>query len=297
MLESLTSNLKYVHIWRYYSRLRSAKQLKGQINAFAKKSNLQSQEVLQIYIFERIIDRLSKSQYSSKFIIKGGFLISSMIGISERTTMDIDTTVTGITMNENEIKHVIKEILNIDVNDGFIFIFDYIEAIREKDDYNNYRIHIIAKFGKINNPMKIDITTGDSITPAAINYSYKSILDNYTIPIMAYNLESIIAEKYETIIRRNIGSTRARDFYDLYKLYNLYKNSINYDILKLAIINTSKNRDSLDMINISSEIIEDIENDSTLISIWNTYCSSNSYITGVSYKDIIKSLREISSKL
>ena len=261
--------------------MRSAEQLKGQINAFAKKSNLQSQEVLQIYIFERIIDRLSKSQYSSKFIIKGGFLISSMIGISERTTMDIDTTVTGITMNENEIKHVIKEILNIDVNDGFIFIFDYIEAIREK-------------LGKINNPMKIDITTGDSITPAAINYSYKSILDNYTIPIMAYNLESIIAEKYETIIRRNIGSTRARDFYDLYKLYNLYKDSINYDILKLAIINTSKNRDSLDMINISSEIIEDIESDSTLISIWNTYCSSNSYITGISYEDIIKSLREIS---
>ena len=193
-------------------------QIKGRIKNIAEKKDLRPQEVLQMFLFERVLERLSASEYKSNFILKGGLLISSMIGISERTTMDMDTTVRGIQMEEDEIVEIVKKIIAIDVDDGIQFEFQRIEPIREDDAYNNFRIHLIAKYGKINNPMKMDVTTGDVITPAAIRYDYPLILSEKTVSILAYSLETILAEKYETIIRRNIGTTRARDFYDLYML-------------------------------------------------------------------------------
>ena len=209
---------------------RTPEQLKGQIKSFANKRNLQPQEVLQMFLFERVLERLSKSQYTKNFILKGGLLISSMFGIEERTTMDMDTTVSGIDMTEEGIKRVIEEIISIDVGDDITFKFLKIEPIRENDEYNNFRACFVAHYGKIANEMKIDITTGDVITPGAIDYSYKTILDGDIILVKAYNCETIVAEKYETIIRRNIGTTRARDFYDLYMFYNLYKNVIDYNV-------------------------------------------------------------------
>ena len=173
-------------------KYRTPEQLKGQVRNFAVKRNLQSQEVLQMFFFERVLERLSKSQYKDNFILKGGLLISSMLGVAERTTMDMDTTVTGIDMDEKEIEHVIQEILEIDTTDGVIFVFEKLEPIRDDDDYNNYRAHFVAHYGKIANPMKLDITTGDEITPCAIEYSYKTILDNEKIDIMAYNVETIM---------------------------------------------------------------------------------------------------------
>lgn len=174
---------------------RTPEQLKGQIRSFAGKRNLQSQEVLQMFLLERVLDRLSKSKYKDNFILKGGLLISSMIGIAERTTMDMDTTVTGINMEETEIEKIIREILLIDVGDGIEFTFEKLEPIREDDDYNNFRAYFVAHYGKIANKMKIDITTGDAITPGAIRYSYKTILDD-EVGVMAYNTETrrLVAE-------------------------------------------------------------------------------------------------------
>lgn len=220
---------------------RTPEQLKGQIRRFAIKRNLQPQEVLQMIMFERVLERLANSGYSDNFILKGGMLISSMFGIEERTTMDMDTTVTGINLEESEIKRIIREILAIDIGDGIRFEFTRMEPIREDDDYNNFRAFLIAHYGKIANEMKIDITTGDVITPGAVDYSYRTILDGDEISVKAYSKENIIAEKYETIIRRNIGNTRARDFYDLYMFFNLYKELIDFEILKLAVERTSKN--------------------------------------------------------
>lgn len=158
-------------------------QLKGKIRNIAKEKNLSSQEILQMYLFERVLERLSKSKYSKNFILKGGFLIASMIGIDERTTMDIDTTVKGLSMDKETIESIIKEILLIDVNDGIEFEYSRIEPIREDDDYNNFRVYFNAKYGKINNPMKMDITTGDEITPAAIEYKYPTIFDDGEIDV------------------------------------------------------------------------------------------------------------------
>lgn len=171
-------------------------QIKGRIKNIAEKKDLRPQEVLQMFLFERVLERLSASEYKSNFILKGGLLISSMIGISERTTMDMDTTVRGIQMEEDEIVEIVKKIIAIDVDDGIQFEFQRIEPIREDDAYNNFRIHLIAKYGKINNPMKMDVTTGDVITPAAIRYDYPLILSEKTVSILAYSLETILAEKY-----------------------------------------------------------------------------------------------------
>ena len=193
-----------------------------------------------MFLFERVLERLAVSPYRNNFILKGGLLISSMIGIDERTTIDMDTTVRGIRMEEPEIISIIREILSSDVDDGIDFVFRKIEPIREDDTYRNFRVHIDARYGRINSPMKIDITTGDEITPAAIQYNYPFLFEDKTVPVMAYTLETILAEKYETIIRRNIGTTRARDFYDLHMLYRERETEIRADILRLAVAHTAK---------------------------------------------------------
>jgi len=249
--------------------LKSPEQLKGFIRNLAIKRNLKAQEVLQMFLFERILIRLSVSPYQSKFILKGGLLISSMIGVNERTTMDMDTTVQGISMEETEIVKIIKEILLIDANDNIVFEFKGIEDIREDDAYNNFRIHLQARYGKINSPMKIDITTGDIITPSAIQYDFPMLFEDGVIEIWAYTIETILAEKIETIIRRNIGTTRLRDYYDVYMLYRLNKDNVRIPVLKEAILNTAEKRSSLVEIQNWKEILKEIEEETYLEKLWN----------------------------
>ena len=278
-------------------KVRTPEQLKGQVRSFAQKQNLQPQEVLQMFLLERVLERLEKSSYRDNFILKGGLLISSMIGVTERTTMDMDTTVIGINMDKAEIEKIVREILLIDVGDGILFEFEKLEPIRENDDYNNFRVYFVAHYGKMANKMKIDITTGDEITPGAIEYVYKTILDNDEIAVMAYNQETIIAEKYETIIRRNIGTSRARDFYDLYMFYNLYKDSVNIQVLKLAVTRTAIKRGSLDTMSEWKEIITDMRVDSLLIQLWNNYCQNNSYAAGINFETVMDTTQIIAELL
>ena len=261
--------------------------IKGKIRSLAEKKNLKSQEVLQIYFFERFLERLSKSNYKNNFVIKGGFLISSLIGIENRTTMDMDTTIKGIALKEEKIKEVVDEIININVEDGIKFEIKGISYIREEDEYENFRISLIANVGKTKNPMKLDLTTGDVITPREIEYTYPCIFSKENIKIMAYPLETILAEKYETIIRRNIATTRMRDFYDLYTLYKLKKDEIDYEILKEAIERTSDKRGSHEIMQDYEEIIEDIKEDSYLRSLWEVYLSENKYIGDLSFDNVV----------
>lgn len=277
--------------------MKSPEQLKGAIRNIAKAKNLRSQEVLQMFMFERILDRLAASEYRNNFILKGGLLISSMIGISERTTMDMDTTVKGIDMTEEEITKVIKDILSLDTGDGISFVYKRIEPIREDDDYNNFRVFFDAEYGKIKNPMKIDITTGDEITPAAIQYNFPLLFDERSIPVMAYTLETILAEKYETIIRRNIGTTRARDFYDLYALYRVHKDEIRVPVLKLAVEHTARKRGSLELMSEWSEIIDDIRAENALYSLWDNYIEENTYASGLTFDEVVDSVYTIGKLL
>ena len=186
--------------------------VKGKIRNLAKEHNLSTQEILQMYFFERFLERLSKSKYKTNFVIKGGLLISSLIGIENRTTMDMDTTIKGISLEEILIRKIVEEIINIETGDGIRFEISGMEHIREDNDYDNFRISMIANIGKTKNPMKMDITTGDPITPKEIEYKYPCVFSKEDIEVLAYPLETIIAEKYESIIKRNITSTRMRDF-------------------------------------------------------------------------------------
>ena len=273
--------------------MKTPEQLKGAIRNMAAKKKLRPQEVLQMFLFERVLERLAVSPYRNNFILKGGLLISSMIGIDERTTIDMDTTVRGIRMEEPEIISIIREILSSDVDDGIDFVFRKIEPIREDDTYRNFRVHIDARYGRINSPMKIDITTGDEITPAAIQYNYPFLFEDKTVPVMAYTLETILAEKYETIIRRNIGTTRARDFYELHMLYRERETEIRADILRLAVAHTAKKRGSARALADWEEIIQDIREEPALASLWHNYAADNPYIGKLQFSETVNTVERI----
>lgn len=277
--------------------MKTPEQLKGTIRSMAAKKNLRAQEVLQMFLFERILERMANSRFKDNFILKGGLLISSMIGITERTTMDMDTTVRGIQMEEDEIVSAVKEIVAIDVEDGIVFEYKGIEPIREEDAYNNFRVHLQAKYGKIDNPMKIDVTTGDAITPAAIQYDFPMLFEEKSIPVMAYTLETVLAEKYETIIRRNIGSTRARDYYDLHTLYRSRKSSVRPEILKAAVLHTAMKRDSVQDMQDWKEILKDIREEPAMYLLWDNYVAENKYIRELEFHIVLDTVEEVAKLL
>lgn len=277
--------------------MKTPEQLKGTIRSMAAKKNLRAQEVLQMFLFERILERMANSRFKDNFILKGGLLISSMIGITERTTMDMDTTVRGIQMEEDEIVSAVKEIVAIDVEDGIVFEYKGIEPIREEDAYNNFRVHLQAKYGKIDSPMKIDVTTGDAITPAVIQYDFPMLFEEKSIPVMAYTLETVLAEKYETIIRRNIGSTRARDYYDLHTLYRSRKSSVRPEILKAAVLHTAMKRDSVQDMQDWKEILKDIREEPAMYLLWDNYVAENKYIRELEFHIVLDTVEEVAKLL
>ena len=277
--------------------MKTSEQLKGTIRSMAAKKNLRAQEILQMFLFEHVLERLANSAYKNNFILKGGLLISSMIGIGERTTMDMDTTVRGIQMEEDEIVKAVKEILAVDIGDGIVFEYQGIEPIREDDAYNNFRVHLRAKYGKIDSPMKIDVTTGDVITPAAIQYDFPMLFDDMSVPVMAYTLETILAEKYETIIRRNIGTTRARDYYDLHTLYRSRKDEVRPDVLKAAVLHTAQKRDSVQDIEDWHDIIKDIREEPQMYLLWDNYVAENKYIGELEFHIVLDTVEEVAKLL
>lgn len=274
--------------------MRSPEQLKGWARNVAAEKHLRAQEILQMFMFERLLERLAASPYQKNFILKGGLLISSMVGLEGRTTMDMDTTVRGIHMEEEEIVSALKTILAVDVGDGIRFEYRSIAPIREIDAYNNFRAHIDVLYGKINTPMKIDITTGDKITPAAVQYEFPCFDSEKKIPIMAYTIETILAEKYETIIRRGATTTRARDFYDLYTLYRTRKSEIRPQVLKDAVLHTAEKRESLEDLADWKEILDDLRDDSSMQQLWDSYGMSNSYAAAITFGQTLETVKDIS---
>ena len=252
---------------------------------------------MQIFMFERIIERLSVSEYKDRFILKGGLLISAILGVAERTTMDMDTTVKGLSMDEQSVRKAVSEILDQPVDDGIEFQLLELTPIREDDEYENFRASVQAVYGKMKIPMKIDITTGDEITPKKIQFSYPFLFDDRQVMVKAYTQEIILAEKYETIIRRNVGNTRARDFYDLHLLYRLYRENADWNLLKRAVFATAKKRDSLFVLQDTKRILQALEESSVLQDLWKRYQEQNLYAKEIAYADVIKTVEEFSDKI
>lgn len=277
--------------------MKTPEQLKGAIRNLAKKKGIHAQEILQIFMFERIIERLSVSPYKDRFILKGGLLISAILGVAERTTMDMDTTVKGLPMDEQSIRKAIREILDQPVDDGIEFQLLDLTPIREDDEYENFRASIQATYGKMKIPMKIDITTGDEITPKEIQFSYPFLFDDRRVMVKAYTQETILAEKYETIIRRNVGNTRARDFYDLHLLYRLYRENADWNLLKQAVLATAKKRDSLSVLQDTKRILLALEESTVLRDLWKRYQAQNLYAREITYPAIMETVKEFTEKL
>jgi len=273
--------------------MKTPEQLKGALRNMADSKGIRSDVLLQIFLFERIIERLSKSKYVNQFVLKGGLLISSIIGVEKRTTIDMDTTVRGLPINEEYLMTVLNEILIIQVDDGILFSLQSMKPIREKDVYENFCATIIADYGKIHATLKIDITTGDAITPAEILYDYPFMFDDMTVKVMAYPLETIIAEKLETVLSRNIATTRARDLYDLITLYNLKKFDINLAYLKDAIRKTANKRGSTAYLNQIQDVYDLMKDDSGQMKMWIQYQKANSFAKDISYNQALMSILAI----
>ena len=277
--------------------MKTSEQIKGAIRNISKKTGVNPNSLLQMCLFEGILEKLSKSKYSENFILKGGLLISSLIGVDMRSTMDMDITIRGIPLNEVSITKILNEILAIEIDADIEYKLIKLSPIRQEDVYEDFCASISCIFGKINATLNIDITTGDVITPREMNYSYSKILEEGTIPIMTYTIETILAEKFETISSRNITTTRARDFYDLYMIYSIYKDKIDKDILRKAIERTSKHRGSLETALQYKEIVELFRESETPKELWKKYTQNNPYVKDVDFLDTISIYEEIGSVL
>lgn len=268
--------------------------LKAKASNLAKQTNIPNKYIIQNFMFEALLKRISNSNYKDKFIIKGGLLLSSIFGVNLRSTMDLDTTIKGLPLNKSTITKVITEIINIDLKDNITFEIENIKDIREEDLYSGYNVNLKADFDGLKTNLMIDITTGDVITYKEVEFKYNTLFDNETINIMTYNYETIIAEKFESIISRNIDNTRMKDYYDLYMFVNLKWNDINKDTLRKAIINTSKARETLDYIDNANKYIELISDDSRLKSLWNSYQNNYEYAKDIEFVDTINAIKGIS---
>lgn len=268
--------------------------LKAKVSILSKKNNIPNKYLIQNFMFEALLKRISKSKYKDKFIIKGGFLLSSIFGVDLRSTMDLDTTIKGLPLDRETIIRVINEIINIDVEDNVKLEIENIKDIREEELYSGFEVNLKADFDGLKTNLMIDITTGDIITYKEVEFNYSTLFDNETINIMTYNYETIIAEKFESIISRNIDNTRMKDYYDLYMFVNLKWSDINKEILKKAIINTSKERETLDYIDNASNYIELISDDSRLKSLWNNYQNNYEYAKDIEFEDTINAVKTIS---
>ncbi len=185
----------------------------------------------------------------------------------------------------------------MDVDDGILFEYESIEPIREEDAYNNFRVHLRAKYGKIDTPMKIDVTTGDAITPAAVQYDFPMLFEDKTVSVMAYTLETVLAEKYETIIRRNISTTRARDFYDLHTLYRSRKSEVRIDVFRASVLHTAQKRESVEDIKDWKDILKDLREEQQMYLLWDNYLSENRYIGNLEFHVVLDTLEDVAEVL
>ena len=268
-------------------RFTSATQLKDWIKNKSKQTGTPANALLQTYMMERFLERVSVSAYRDNLILKGGFLIAAMVGIDRRTTMDMDTTVKGLPVNREETEKIFNEIISIDTDDGVTFEIQDIKNIRDISDYDDFRISIRASLYTVRVNMKIDVTTGDAIIPREIEYQYKLMFEDRTIPVMAYNLYTILAEKIETIISRNVTNSRGRDFYDVYILLSMNKDTFSRTEFLNALRVKAEERGSVEDIENHSKHLKDIAESPEIAKIWAAYAKSYPYAKGIALPDIL----------
>lgn len=277
--------------------MKNAMQLKAVIKKIGKEKEISAALVLQNYMLERFLERVAKSEYRDKYILKGGFLISSMVGLDSRATMDMDATIKGYPVNEKMIQQMLDDIIAIDVGDNIHFDCYSVGLIREGDEYEGYRVALNAIYERMSVPLKLDITTGDKITPSEILYPYKLMLENRSIYVLAYNLATILAEKLETVISRADQNTRSRDYYDIYILTKLQGQNIELENLRSALDATSKKRGSTNLVKRYREIIEIVRQSDDMKYQWKKYTKSFHYAETLEFDEVCKAVIAIMNKV
>ena len=273
--------------------MRKAMQLKAQIKKLALINHVPAQAILQNFMLERLLERISISKYKDMIVLKGGMLIASMVGINSRTTMDMDATLQGYPLSEETIRVAFIDICALHLNDEVMLVLDRVVPIRDDDEYGGYRVSITAKYETIITPLKMDITTGDIITPGAVRYTFHSNFENKRFNIWAYNNETILAEKVETILRRSVLNTRPRDFYDVYIIMKTQHPKINKKVFSVALNATSEKRGSLLALQEKEAIFRTIQSDAVMRQRWETYCKENYYAKGIGFDEVIDVLIKI----
>ncbi len=261
------------------------------------KYDLNYYEILQRYMFERVLERISLSKYHDNFILKGGLLLSAMFGIDNRMTKDMDATITGIDVSKDKMLKVLNEILSINLNDGVKFDVVNITDIREDDEYGGNKYHIVGKLQSLKVNLEIDISTGDKVTPKELKYKYPLIFEDRTIMISSYNIETILAEKIETILRRGTFNSRMKDFYDVYYFLTKLRKDMDINILKEAVDNTFTKRDSFEYLSDFEQIIDSIIGNERIEKLWNIYSNKYKYANGIDINEILNLLKAIIKEL
>lgn len=275
----------------------SGTQLKDLIKNLAHKNSADSQILLRSYITERFLERLSDSKYKNNFIIKGGMLISAIVGIKNRSTMDLDASIKGFSLNTDELKSVVENICSINLNDGVTFEIKSLAEIMDEADYPGIRISMNGFYDGIRTPVKLDISTGDVITPNEIVFSYQLMFENRKINLWSYNIETVLAEKLESMIARTITNTRMRDFYDVYLLTKIYSEVIDYKILNLALKATSTKRNTITLMDNAEKVFDELLTDSGIINLWQRYQSNYNYANGISWNTVVDSAKNLYLKI
>ena len=270
----------------------NANSFKAKIKNMAKDRGIPAQQLQQNFLIEQVLKLIAKSSYKDSFIVKGGYLIGQLIGLDKRTTMDLDVTLKGTTLSQENLITIFEEILS-DSDDIFSFEVDKLEPIRQDDEYGGFSLKLNATFDTLREVVFIDITTGDKITPREITYSMPSLFKNETIEVWTYNLETVLAEKLETIISRGVASTRPRDRYDLFTLYHIRKDEIDFDVLRKALGNTVEKRGSKEAIDIWESQLNSIETDEYQKQLWTRYQRQFKYAQDISFEKSVQIVREL----
>jgi len=270
--------------------IRTSRQLKALVRNLSKGDCAKAQIIIRNYVMERFLERLSLSQYRNNLILKGGTLIAAMVGLDNRSTLDMDTTLKNLSLNEESAKKIVEEITTISIDDGMTFEIKSVTPIVDEADYPGIRIMLDTTLETMHTPLKIDFSTDDVITPCEVSYSFRLLFEERTISILAYNLETVLAEKIETLIARGTANTRMRDFYDIYVLTNSKAHNIDDITLKEAFINTSEKRGSMSLLPDVDLILKEITESTILIDLWRNYQRKFDYASDVLWDDVVKSV-------
>ena len=268
-------------------------QIKGRIKSVAKQNNADARTLMRIYMMERFLERLAQSEYRDNFIIKGGILVTAMIGVAHRSTMDIDTSMKNLNLSAEDALRVVNRVKDIDLDDGVSFDVKDVSNIMDEMEYPGIRVTMNANVGRLITPLKIDISTGDVITPRAIEFNYDLLLEDRSISLWSYNLETILAEKLQTVLARGILNTRMRDFYDIRMLLDTYEDKVNKAVLKDAFAATCKKRGTDHLQEQAEEIIKIIEADEQLQVLWRAYQKKYSYAAEIDYASVISGVTKL----